>query len=1148
MCKFGERTLKPQISGVKGKCLDLLFWNIHGKNSKLIGDKFLEREFLEVCSRCDILAIAELHSDKSAHVNGFKLIKQKIRKKVHKGPKISGGLAVFAKIIISHMVNYVKNTHEDSIWVRIRKEVFGGGRDIYIGTSYISPAKTMDKNVSLEKLFQEAQQFNELGLVVLQGDLNARTGNSIDYISYDKIDKSFGIENYDKPLSRNSEDKHTCPRGSCLLDLCKSLDFIVVNGRTPGDIFGKYTSFQWNGSSVVDYLIMPTIYFDKILSMKVGEFYPWLSDHCPLLYSISLDKEINSSVKENALNKLPPNFKWSTLNKTKFEAALISVPTKKVFESIINDATEESPHNYISQVTEVLLNCAYKCGLKKSTTRKKIAYDLPWFDQECRRMKNDIRILAKNIKRFPNENKIRIELFTKKRKFSHLVRKKKTSYKLSILKEMHLTSKKEIRKYWRLVDKISPTFTKKNTITTENINVKDWITHFKSVFLSKNNSLPKNIEKEGPLDYNITLKEMISASHILRSGKSPGLDNITNEMINSALHLYQETFLYLFNHILQNGGHVPGWSLSILVPIHKKGSLDDPNNYRGIALTSCLSKLYFTIIKNRLFDYCMEKGIISQQQLGFLPGNRTSDAHIILHNLISKYCHKKQNNMYGCFVDFSKAFDSISREKLLQKLLGYGVTGKVYDSIKHLYEEDRTFLKIGCEISEEIKVDKGVRQGCIMSPLLFNIFMADLPDKFSKNDNVSLDDSQKIKCIIWADDILLLSETENGLTNMLECLNHYCNINELVINADKTKCMVFNKSGHLFRKKFILGSKKIETVRSYKYLGLVFTPSGEINSALNDLRSRALKAYMSLKHKLSDCFMADIEETITLWDTLVKPIMMYSSDFWGCLKLPVNNPIENLHMHFCKNILGVHKSTTNIGVLLEVGRVPIIFSSQKAAIKNWERIRSNKANKLVYASYKGAKAESLRWHQGIKSCLEKNGMMQYFIENKPPFTFNVCQKIHGRLVDQFHQTAFSQIKLCNSKLRTYGLVKDTIGMEYYLKSIRNTKRRTELTKLRLSNHKLMIEVGRHQNIPKTLRLCPFCPQSVEDEKHFLISCSNYINLRHSLIEECLNLEPTFVHFNEEDKFIFIMSRKEILPNLVKFVSLAMEYRINEFNI
>ena len=314
-------------------------------------------------------------------------------------------------------------------------------------------------------------------------------------------------------------------------------------------------------------------------------------------------------------------------------------------------------------------------------------------------------------------------------------------------------------------------------------------------------------------------------------------------------------------------------------------------------------------------------------------------------------------------MDFSKAFDCIPWEKPFQKLLDYGITGKVFDSISHLYDGDKTFNKISDKISQGIEVGKGVRQGCILSPLLFNIFMADLPNKLSKKDSVSIEDKQKLNCLLWPDDILLLSETETGMNDMLKDLGEYCKTNDLTINFDKTKCMICNKTGRLLRRNFVLGNQKIDTVRSYKYLGLVFTPSEEIKSSLEDLRSQALKAYMSLKHKLGGCFPTHIGETIKLFDTLIKPILMYSSDFWGCLKLPANNPIENLHSRFCKNILGVHTSTTNVGVLLELGRIPILMKAQKASIKNWERIRSNNANKLLISSWEGAMAHLLDWSQ-----------------------------------------------------------------------------------------------------------------------------------------------------------------------------------------
>ena len=116
------------------------------------------------------------------------------------------------------------------------------------------------------------------------------------------------------------------------------------------------------------------------------------------------------------------------------------------------------------------------------------------------------------------------------------------------------------------------------------------------------------------------------------------------------------------------------------------------------------------------------------------------------------------------------------------------------------------------------------------------------------------------------------------------------------MNYDKTKSMTFNKTGKLIRNNFYLGNKKIENVRSYKYLGLVYTPSGEIKSALDDLRARALKAYWGLKQKLGICFSTYPKETLKLFDLLIKPILLYGRDLWRSLSLPKNKPIDVLHL------------------------------------------------------------------------------------------------------------------------------------------------------------------------------------------------------------------------------------------------------------
>ena len=251
-------------------------------------------------------------------------------------------------------------------------------------------------------------------------------------------------------------------------------------------------------------------------------------------------------------------------------------------------------------------------------------------------------------------------------------------------------------------------------------------------------------------------------------------------------------------------------------------------------------------------------------------------------------------------------------------------------------------------------------------------------------------------------------------------------------------------------------------------------------------------------------FNQEISTTLTLIDALVRPILLYAGDFWGCMKLPKNNPIENLHMMMCKQLLGVQKQTTNIGVLLELGRVPLCLYTLKSSVKNWERIKSGKGN-ILLESCKDS-IDNHGWIPNIRKHLESNDMIEFFesvSDNPYPF---VHKLLFEKLRDNFHQKAFDKIKSNSSKLRTYALFKTEVGFEQYLTQVKNVQDRIEITKFRLSNHRLMIEVGRYEipERPRDQRFCPFCPHAIENECHFMFSCKAYHHLRNRYLAPIFN--------------------------------------------
>ena len=1115
--------------------IKVLYWNIHGIDSQVIGEKQKDPKFIEIVSQYDIVCISELHTAKDISIQGFSVKKQKFRVKTHKGPKISGGIAVYVKQNLAGNFQVIPNNNIDSIWIRTTPQT---GEVIQLGFFYCSPENK--KQNTWETTEKEIVRLTN-GNTYLFGDFNARIRVECENVVYDKFDDDMGVPTKmsaeDTPLPRNSEDlKLVNSRGKDLLDMCRTNDLCIANGRTVGDIFGRYTCHQARGSSVVDYLIVPFRVFTNIIEFRIGEYLPSLSDHCHVTARIKISntKLIKEEQAPAILHDLPNRFIWREGDVDNFKERMDS----EDFQQEVTKMMEAGDHeNMVHDIQNLLKETANKCKVKK--TRKRNKSDPPWFDKECKTLKDNIRKYGGMLRQQPDNTTTRVKLYVEKKKLRNMVRKNKYNHRKSIVDSMcENLSMGEKKQYWQMLRKLE-----NSKDDTAYMHEQRMIDHFKNILHDPNikeDNIPKNNSSPGSLDEPINKDELDVATKILKTGKSPGLDNVINEMITPLVKKYPELILKLFNNILANTWINEEWMISLITAIHKKGPKEDPDNYRGISLMSCLFKLFLTIINNRITTFAIEHNILSPNQLGFVQRNRTSDPHIILNNIVRKYCHNKKKKIFGCFVDFSKAFDSVPRDILLTKLLDRGINGKVFEIIRKIYTEDMAAVKFGNKASEPFSTNKGVRQGCVLSPLLFNIFLSDIQEAFDVcGDNPTLN-NMEISSLIWADDILILSENPEGLQAKLDNLGVYCHRNKLRVNTDKTKVMTFTKSGKLLKHNFYFGKNQLTNVRQYKYLGFIVTPSGEINTGLEDLRIRALRALSKIRKALGPLFQQNVWNTMYLYNYLVMPILLYTSDFWGTLKHPKNSPIERLHRSFYKQVLGVKKQTNTCAVHLETGTVPIIFRAIKSSIKNWERIREGQCNLLLAAAFQEATAENLPWIASVKNTFETNGLLHLFYtteseieESKTPNNI-----LFMRLKDQYQQTAFEEMRNSN-KLKFYGKLKTRSGMEKYLTEITNTKHRTAITRFRMSSHNLHIEEGRFTSTSREDRICSLCRKDVEDETHFLIKCPVYEDLKHHLTEH--NYILTSNMLSNQDKAVKLMTCRDLKP-IAKYVYEAFEER------
>ena len=1120
--------------------LRCLYWNIHGISSRILGEKNEDPEFLRIIASFDVICISELHTNKTISIPGFYLKKQKFRAKKHKGPKIGGGIAVYINQNLANNFRLIQNENDDSIWIRSL-----GTDETILGFYYCSP--DYGNSDFFEVVNSEIEKFNNGKNTFIFGDFNARTKTVCENIVHDKYDKDLGIHSKmtDLPLPRNSEDmKLVNTRGKDFVDICRINDLSIANGRTLGDLFGKFTCHQKAGSSVVDYLITPYKTLHKLLEFRVGGIHPLLSDHSPIMTSIRLNNTIQCDQEQHIqMVDLPSKFIWDSDSTASFTEKLSSEDCKQRAEILLSKENLK-----MEDIKMFLMDTAKDSKIRKtkSNRRKK---DKPWFDKDCAELKNEITACGKYLRSDPDNVCNREKLYILKRKLRNAVRKNKTEYKKTIINDMCSDlSNKQQKKYWNGLRKLEGRIDEQKYIPDFTL-----VNHFQELLFDDKITLEfdRQDKNQGPLDYPISLEELNMATKILKNGKGTGIDLIRNEMLVPLVKLYPKLILRAFNDILdENGSLSKDWLHSLVSAIHKKGAKEDPDNYRGISLMSCLGKLFLTIINNRLTEFCIAKGLISPCELGFVQGNRTSDPHIILQNLLRKYCHKRGKRLYGCFVDFSKAFDCVPRDILMKKLQDRGINGKVLEIIKTLYLEDTASIKVGDTYSPPFKTNRGVRQGCVLSPLLFVLFLSDLQEILDDSkDNVKLDGETEISCLMWADDILILSETEEGLQKKLHALERYSKANKLTVNTKKTQCMVFNKTGRLLKNhKFTYNNTILECVREYKYLGFLVTPSGEITSGLKDLRNRTMKALGKMKTTLGAFFLHDISNTIHLYTYVIRPILLYCSDFWGCLKQPKNNPIETFHTMFCKQLLGVRKQTNNDAALNELGLLPISIHATKIAIRNWERIQDGKANTLLITSHYNAFEENLPWTSNVRNIFALNGLLETYINKVDGIeddsgTETMSNLLFMRMVDQYNQNSFGTINTSN-KLRVYKQLKTEPGRETYLSEVQISKHRRAMTKLRMSSHSLEIERGRwYDDTEPEDRVCHFCQvngvKKVEDEAHFLISCPQYKELREKLLPSRILKNPGL---NSEEKLIKILSDKDSLKSTAKFICQAFEDR------
>ena len=367
-------------------------------------------------------------------------------------------------------------------------------------------------------------------------------------------------------------------------------------------------------------------------------------------------------------------------------------------------------------------------------------------------------------------------------------------------------------------------------------------------------------------------QEIINIVSDFSSKKSAGHDDISNFLLKGVISSIADPLAHIFNLSLSNGIVPESMKIAKVIPLFKKGDKLDVNNYRPISLLCTLSKILEKIVHKRTITFFKFNHILSNSQFGFREKHSTTHA---LLTFVEKVAHAidRSSHLIGLFLDFSKAFDTINHDILLDKLHHYGVRGKALEWFRSYLMNRKQYVSLNGYNSQMLNIKCGVPQGSLLGPLLFLVYIND----FCRSSDV-------LSFILFADDSNLFFSHNNPLTlvntinSELENVAEWIKANKLSLNLQKTKYMFFSNCIEKPPVDIIFDGTPLEIVSHIKFLGI--TVDNKLSWKFHiDSICKIISRNIGIINKVKFCL--PLSSLITLYSSLILPYLNYGILAWG---------------------------------------------------------------------------------------------------------------------------------------------------------------------------------------------------------------------------------------------------------------------------
>ena len=384
----------------------------------------------------------------------------------------------------------------------------------------------------------------------------------------------------------------------------------------------------------------------------------------------------------------------------------------------------------------------------------------------------------------------------------------------------------------------------------------------------------------------ITVEEIASAIKQTKGNRAPGEDRVTADMLKADPHLSAQMLVKLLNQAWGEEKVPDDWKKGIIVKLPKKGDLSVCGNWRGINLLSVPGKIFCRVLLQRIRQGVDKR--VREEQAGFRCGRSCTDQIFVLRNIVEQSL-EWNSSLYINFIDFEKAFDSIHHPSLWHIMSLYGLPPKVINIVKDMYANNLCCVRHEGQHSEWFQVKTGVRQGCIISPLLFLIVIdyvmrtatADKPRGLVWGLFHRLEDSD------FADDLALLAHTHSDIQEKTDRVVSTAKKVGLKIHAAKTKV---TKAKKKFRVPVTVEGEPLEEVKDFKYLGSYISSDSNIDKEVSTRIGLAAQAFKKLNNIWKSTTLST-KTKLRIYQSNVRSTLLYASETWRTNKKLESNGI-----------------------------------------------------------------------------------------------------------------------------------------------------------------------------------------------------------------------------------------------------------------